>query len=120
MSNPRPVAAQDQPVRPEKPIWAKNATVLNCRRGRASIQACDHVASVRTVCLKTAMGFLPYSLEMATADGKRRESVPCEWRRKRNRGILCRHLSAQGSRPSADGDGHERRPARHGQDLSAL
>lgn len=73
MSNPRPVAAQDQPVRPEKPIWAKNATVLNCRRGRASIQACDHVASVRTVCLKTAMGFLPYSLEMATADGKRRE-----------------------------------------------
>jgi len=70
---PLPISAQDRTIPTEKPIWAKNATVLDCRRSRVPIEAPDHLASVRTVCLKAAGNFVPYELELTTADGKRQE-----------------------------------------------
>lgn len=73
MPFPLPLSAQAQTAPIEKPIWAKNAAVLNCRRGRAPIEAPDHQASVRTVCLKAAGDSVAYGLELVTADGKPHE-----------------------------------------------
>ena len=70
---PLPVSAQARNVPIEEPIWAKNATALNCRRGRAPIEAPDHLASVRTVCLKVTGDSVAAKLELVTADGKRQE-----------------------------------------------
>jgi hypothetical protein len=68
---PLPAPAQARTAPNEKPIWARNAMALNCRRGRAPIEAPDHRASPRAVCLQAAGDFVASDLELVTVDGKR-------------------------------------------------